>query len=106
MTSRFQALLPRALEVQFAIFGVAAIYTAPGGEPRPITIMLRDADAQERFQRGAGVAPAFLLDIRASDVEPVRDAIVEHEGITYRIQGKPRAIGVGRHVYRCDAVKG
>ncbi|MEQ9518496.1 MAG: hypothetical protein RLN89_03550, partial [Parvibaculum sp.] len=104
MTSTFQAHVPRALEVQFAKFGVDAVYTAPGEDPRSVKIVFRDADAQERFQRGAGVAPAFVIDIRASDVVPVRDATVERDGMTYRIQGQPRAIGAGRHVYRCDAV--
>lgn len=94
-----------ALEAQYAVFGVLALWTpAVGGAPIPCTVIKMAPDVEERIGRSRVRAGSCTISVRASEVAtPLQgDLVAIVAGATFRILADPMADDFGLE-WPCEA---
>lgn len=102
-----------AVDEAFAVFGVRATYTPPGGSTSsPIRIIAKSADRAVSFGEGRPFAEGTLIDVRASEISaPVTgglftpgrmvDDVFVPGGVSYAVIGDPEQLDDLRLVWTC-----
>jgi hypothetical protein len=99
MAVDFDTLLHRPL---FEVFGVAAVYTSPGGgSPVSCTVILDSRDRELEFGRGSPVMRGQTLQVQRSELSaPAKGGTFAVGSVTLTVLDDPRSDDPDRHVWR------
>ena len=103
----FAGLGPLTVDATYALFGVAATYTAFGGSPVSVTVITNAADASQSVQGFDVVSDAMAIEVRKSEITSPkkRDTVTLADGTVYRVSGDPSANDPDRLTWRLPVAK-